>query len=118
MRKQRLRCRYGFTVNRESVRLILKALNPDGVEQRSSRRLRRRQYRSQGPNYIWHVDGYDRLKPYGFCIHGAIDGYSRRTMWLEVGRSNNNPRVIASYFLGCVKELSGVPCIIRGDQGM
>ena len=25
--------------------------------------------------------------------------------------------IIASYFLGCVKELSGVPRIIRGDQG-
>ena len=63
------------------------------------------------------VDGYDKLKPYGFCIHGAIDGYSRRIMWLEVGRSNNNSRVIASYFLGCVNELSGVPRIISGDQG-
>ena len=54
---------------------------------------------------------------YGFCIHGAIDGYSRRIMWLKVGRTNNNPRVVASYFLECVKELGGVPRIIRGDQG-
>ena len=23
------------------------------------------------------VDGYDKLKPYGFSIHGAIDGFSR-----------------------------------------
>lgn len=114
---QRLRRRYGFTINRESVRLILKTLDPDGVEQRSRRRLRRRQYRSKGPNYIWHMDGYDKLKPYGFCIHGAIDGYSRRIMWLKVGRSNNNPRIVASYFLDCVKELGGVPRIIRGDQG-
>ena len=29
----------------------------------------------KGPNYLWHMDGYDKLKPYGFCIHGAIDGY-------------------------------------------
>lgn len=114
---QRLRCQYGFTVDRESVHLILQSLDPDGVEQCSRRRLRRRQYRSKGPNYIWHIDGYDKLKPYRFCVHGAIDGYSRRIMWLEVGRSNNNPRLIASYFLDCVKELVGVPRIIRGDQG-
>ncbi|KAK2548520.1 hypothetical protein P5673_031305 [Acropora cervicornis] len=114
---QRLRCQYGFTVDRESVRLILQSLDPDGVEQRSRRRLLRRQYHSKGPNYIRHIDGYDKLKPYGFCVHGAIDGYSRRIMWLEVGRSNNNPRLIASYFLACVKELVGVPRIIRGDQG-
>ena len=112
---QRLRCQYGFTVDRESGRLILQSLDPDGVEQRSRRRLRRRQYHSKGPNYIWHIDGYDKLKPYGFCVHGAIDGYSRRIMWLEVGRSNN-PRLIASYFLDCVKELVGVSRIIRGDQ--
>ena len=71
----------------------------------------------KGPNYIWHIDGYDKLKPYGFCVHGAIDGYSRRIMWLEVGRSNNNPRLVVSYFLDCVKALGGTPRIIRGDQG-
>ena len=24
---------------------------------------------------MWHVDGYDKLKPFGFPIHGCIDGY-------------------------------------------
>ena len=28
----------------------------------------------QGPNYLWHVDGYDKLTPYGLNIHGCIDG--------------------------------------------
>ena len=63
---QRLRRRYGFTINRESVRLILKTLDPDGVEQRSRRRLRRRQYRSKGPNYIWHMDGVSFILFYAF----------------------------------------------------
>ena len=25
---------------------------------------------------IWHVDGYDKLSPYGMCIHACIDGYA------------------------------------------
>ena len=25
-------------------------------------------------NYLWHIDGYDKLKVYGFAIHGDIDG--------------------------------------------
>ena len=25
---------------------------------------------------VWHLHGYDKLKPYGFVIHGCIDGYS------------------------------------------
>ena len=28
----------------------------------------------QGPNYCWHIDGNDKLIPYGFGIHGGIDG--------------------------------------------
>ena len=36
-------------------------------------RLKWRQYGSKGPNYIWHTDGYDKLKPFVFCIHGCID---------------------------------------------
>ena len=28
----------------------------------------------QGPNWAWHVDQYDKLSQFGFCIHGAIDG--------------------------------------------
>lgn len=29
----------------------------------------------QGPNYIWHIDGYDKLSPYGLPIHGCVDGW-------------------------------------------
>ena len=57
-------------------------------------RLVRRRYYARGPNYVWHVDGYDKLKPYCFCIHGAIDGYSRKILWLEVADTNNHPTVI------------------------
>ena len=34
-------------------------------------------YSFQGPNYPWHIDGYDKLKAYGFAIHGCIDGWGR-----------------------------------------
>lgn len=32
------------------------------------------QYSLQGPNRIWHCDGNDKLKMFGFVIHGCIDG--------------------------------------------
>ncbi|KAJ7372070.1 hypothetical protein OS493_020494 [Desmophyllum pertusum] len=114
---QRLRTDYGLVVDREMVRNILKTLDPDGVERRSKHKLKRRKYKSKGPNYIWHIDGYDKLKPFGFCIHGAIDGYSRRILWLEVGSSNNNPRIVGKYFLDCVVQVGGTPGICRGDAG-
>ena len=28
----------------------------------------------KGPDFVWHIDDYDKLKPYGFTIHGCVDG--------------------------------------------
>ena len=47
---QRLIHEYNLVI----VRRILKILDPAGVELRSRHRLRRRQYRGKGPNFIWH----------------------------------------------------------------
>ena len=113
----KLRLEYGLVTDRETVRLLLRNLDPDGVELRSRRRLRRRTYYASGPNFIWHTDGYDKLKPFGFAIHGAIDGYSRRIMWLEVGPSNNDPKVTAKYFIDCLRVVKGAPKFMRADCG-
>ena len=56
----------------DTVRELLKICDPEGVERRSKHRLRRRRYISKGPNYQWHMDEYDKLKPFGFCIYGCI----------------------------------------------
>ena len=48
---------------------------------------------------MWHLDGFDKLKPFRFAIHSAIDGYSRRILGLKVGQTNNDPRLIASCYL-------------------
>jgi hypothetical protein len=63
------------------------------------------------------MDGYDKLKPFGFCVHAAVDGYSRKIVWLSVGSSNNDPKVIAKYFIDCVRQVGGIPRVIRGDAG-
>ena len=47
---------HGLRVRKEDVRLILKELDPRGVRQRQTGRLRRRQYFARGPNFIWHLD--------------------------------------------------------------
>ena len=38
-------------------------------------------------------------------------------MWLEVGASNNNPSIIAQYFVDCVRQIGGTPKMIRADCG-
>ena len=107
----------GLTADKATGRLILKSLDPVGVDRRKRRKLTRREYHLFRPNHNWHIDGYDKSKPFGIAIHGAIDGYSRRNLWLKLSSSNNNPKVIANYYLCCVKELNLIPRVVRGDQG-
>jgi hypothetical protein len=47
----------------------------------------------------------------------SVDGYSRRVLWLKVERTNNNPVVIANYYLECVTELQGCLRLLRTDPG-
>ncbi|CAB4004246.1 Hypothetical predicted protein [Paramuricea clavata] len=65
-----LQLKYGLCVPRDKVQRILKELDPNGTEERKLHRIKRSTYRSNGPNECWHVDGYDKLKPFGFPIHG------------------------------------------------
>ena len=94
----------------------MKSLDPEGVTLPSGHKLRRRTYRSQGPNLIWLIDRYDKFKPFGFAIHGAIDGYSCKILWLKVLPSNNNPKVIGGLYLNYVIQLKVTPKIIRADR--
>jgi len=66
-------------------------LDPQGAKRRRKRQLKQRVYQNKvyvaclccineyilhlkGADFVWHLDGYDKLKPYGFAIHGCIDG--------------------------------------------
>jgi len=114
---KRLVNEHRIRIPRDEVLSFMKTIDPEGVSMRKAHRLKRRNYRAKGPNYVWHVDGYDKLKPFGFCIHGSIDGYSRRILWLEVSQSNNNPKVIAMYYLEAIRRLGVAPRLLRCDHG-
>lgn len=110
--------KHQLLASKTKVMTLLQRLNPSGIERRIRCRLQRRIYVSNGPNFTWHIDGFDKLKPYGFAIHGAIDGFSKRILWLEVASSNSDPAVIGFYFLNCVKQLHGCPVnAARTDPG-
>ena len=81
-------------VIRKNVSLIMKELHPEGAVRRQRPQLQRRKYYSKGPNYVWHFDGYDRLKPFGFAIHACINGYSRKVLWLSWLQSNKDPKLV------------------------
>lgn len=107
----------GFVVSRHVVRRLLLNLDPEGVALRKRRRLVRRRYYGRGPNFIWHIDAYDKLKPYGVGISGCIDGFSRKIIWLEANATTNDPQYIGGFFLNAVKKYGGCPRIVRTDLG-
>ena len=106
----------GLTADKETIRLTLKSLDPVGADKRKRRKLTHCEYHSFGANHTWHIGGYDKLKSFGISIHGAIDGYSRRILWLKLSSSNNR-KVIANYYLCCIKEQNLIPHVVRGDHG-
>ncbi|XP_053407737.1 uncharacterized protein LOC123556376 isoform X2 [Mercenaria mercenaria] len=113
---RRLASAHGLVVSRHTVSSILQTLDPEAVARRRNRVIDRRTYINKGPNFLVHIDGYDKLKRYGFPIHGAIDGYSRRILWLHVAVSNNNPSIVATFFLKYLCDIN-VPRCVRMDGG-
>ena len=107
----------GMICYQEDLRVTVKDLDPEAISLRRRRRLHQPKYISKGPNYTSHVDGYDKLKPFGFSVHDCIDGFSRKLIWLKVVSSYKNPDVIAHYYLDDIPELGGVPHIIKAHDG-
>jgi len=89
--------KHGLVVTEEVIRELLRQMDPVSINSRRRHRLsHRRTYTSRGSNDTWHVDGYDKLWPYGFLISGCINGYSRRIIWLECRHTNHDHAVIYS----------------------
>ena len=107
----------GIRATQNTVMRVLKAVTPNNVADRSRHRLQRRIYYNKGPNFLINIDGYDKLKPFGIAIHGAIDGYSRKILWLKASNTNNNPRVVARYYMEYIHEIQRVPRVVRSDAG-
>lgn len=103
--------------DRETVRLLLQLLDGEGVDLRSRNRLRRHVYHSHGPSYVWQIDGYDKVKPFGIAISVCIHDFSWKMLWLEVHKTNIDPKIITGYFIDAVNAAGGFPARVRLDLG-
>lgn len=69
-------------------------------ECRKQRRLRRRRYGTPVPNFLWHVDGWDKFAPFGTFIHEAVDGLSQRILWLAANSTKKKTnRCLPTHFI-------------------
>ena len=114
---RRLALHHGVFVLREAVMYTLKQIDPEGSNNRRARKLKRREYRNAGANSCWHVDGFNKLKPFGFPIHGCIDGCSRKIISLKTVHSSNNPFIIGAIFLEHLKQYEDCSSRVRTDCG-
>ena len=79
--------------------------------------IHRRVYESLGPGHIYHLDGNDKLKRWSLSIHGCVDGFSRKILWLVASSTNNDPIVIGNCFLQCIKKTKIVHVVLRMEKG-
>ena len=78
----------GLRIQRRRIRECLARVDPANTALRWGIVVSRRQYSVPWPNSLWHFDGHHSLIRWGFVIHGCIDGFSRRILFLRY--SNNN----------------------------
>jgi hypothetical protein len=108
----------GMNIARDRMFQVYRTMNPAGIERREKDLQRTRgEYIVRGPNYIWSVDGHEKLKPYGFEIYACIDAYSRYIIWIYVGISAGTAVSVGQQYLGAVRQAGVVPQFIRSDCG-
>ena len=88
-----------MNVSRAAVAQITRGLDPVDVDARRGRALRRRLYYSKSPNRVWNLDGNEKFKPFGFEIQGFIGGSSRCVLWMNILRSNKDPKEVCNVFV-------------------
>ena len=104
----------GLQVPRQAVRRAIHAVDPDGVEERKRKPIRR-VYRNPFPNFVWHIDGNHKLVRWRLVIHHAIDGFSRMVVFARCS-SNNRAETNHNLFLQAISKY-GRPSKVRTDLG-
>ena len=102
-------------IPRRRVQESLVRVSRDMMETRQRSTIQRRVYSVPAPNCLWHIDGLHCLIRWRIVIHGGIDGYSRRVVYLHAS-DNNRADTVATLFRVAVREC-GLPSRVRSDKG-
>jgi hypothetical protein len=69
-----------------------------------------------GPDWLWYLDGHDKLARFGIKIYRYIDAYSRKIIWFYVGSSNRTQVSVLRQYLYTVKVVGYYFNFIRSNK--
>jgi hypothetical protein len=107
----------GLRGQRRRVRESLTRVDPQNTALRWGIVIARRKYTVPWPNSLWHLDGHRSLIRWGLVVHGCIDGFSRRIMFLKCS-NNNFSQTVLELFMNAIEKNGLWPSRIRVDHGV
>ena len=108
----------GIHVPRRRLRASITRIDPANVALRWGAAVYRRCYQVPWANSLWHLDGHHSLIRWSLVIHGCIDGFSRRIIFLHCS-ANNLATTVLNLFHSAVERDGGIwPSRIRVDYGV
>jgi hypothetical protein len=81
------------------------------------KKKRRDNYVVPGPDWLWCLDGHDKLSRFGIEIYGCVDAYSRKIIWFFVGSNNRTQVSVLRQYLYAIKRVGYCPSFLRTDKG-
>ena len=106
---------YNFHLPRQRLRDLMAAIDPVGRDLRRRRLVYRRRVPKVRPMWCAHVDGHHKLDFVKLCIHGMIDGFSRKVLFLWCSNNNSAHTVLDLYYEASL--VHGVPEKLYTDFG-
>lgn len=93
----------GLWIQSQRVRERLAKLDPENNALRWGATIQHRKYQVPSLNSLWHLDGHHSLIRWKPVIHGCIDGFSRRIIFL-LCCPNNRYKTVLGLFLNAVER--------------
>jgi hypothetical protein len=105
-------------VRRDTLFAMLHILNPKAIFRRIARiQSKKGEYIVPGPDYIWSIDGHNKLSPFRIDIYVYIDAYSRAIIWVYISISNRTSHSVVQQYLITCARLGYIPIFFRADKG-
>ena len=108
----------GMRVQRTRVRNSMARIDPANSALRCGAAIYRRRYQVPWANSLWHLDGHHSLIRLCLVIHGCIDRFSRRIIYLHCSLNNLSSTVLTLFLNSIEQDGELWPSRIRVDQGV